>query len=381
MARAGTASSRRELRSPHEIRGRENEEETLRFPRLRALLRVPLFYKILFANAVIVGGTAVLATLLAAHLLRDASDASLLTLLAPLAVAALLLSVTVNALILRLALEPVKVLERTAARVREGDLDARVALSPVADRQLTHVGATFNAMLVSISAYRAQLREMAARALQAEEMERKRIARELHDDTAQTLAALLIRLRVVRSMTDSAEQDAALDDIRAEIARALEGVHRYARGLRPAALDDLGLVPAVETHARMLSEAVGLPIRIESDRLDGLLSSDAELALYRIIQEALSNVVRHSGGTRALVRFEHRGDELHVSIEDDGHGFAVDRILRTEGRGLGLFGMRERAAYTGGDVRIESEPASGTRVRVRIPVAERERSVGAPSPP
>lgn len=343
---------------------------TMLAARVRAVLAVPLFYKILVANAIIVLVVAVLGTLLTAEFLESSPEGSAWGVLVPFAGVGLIASLLVNALILRLALEPVKSLEQTAARVREGNLDARVTLSPLADRQLTHVGATFNAMLESITAYRAQLREIAARALQAEEMERKRIARELHDDTAQTLAALLIRLRVLHRISDAGERNVALDEVRDEIARALEGVHRYARGLRPAALDELGLLPAVETHARMLSEAVGLPIRIEGERMEHLLTADAELALYRMIQEALSNVVRHAEASNATVRIERNGREVVVTVEDDGRGFPVAEVLRTEGRGLGLFGMRERAAYAGGEVDIESNPSFGTRVRIRVPISD-----------
>src|SRR5690606_26966898 len=124
---------------------------------------------------------------------------------------------------------------------------------------------TFNGMLDTLDSYRQRLSGVAVRALNAAEQERKRIARELHDDTAQSLAALLIRLRILRGMDDPAARDEMIDQFRLEIGEALERVRRFARGLRPPALEELGLVPAIESHVRSLSESVGINIRVEAE--------------------------------------------------------------------------------------------------------------------
>jgi two-component system sensor histidine kinase UhpB len=336
---------------------------------LRALLRIPLFYKILISNALIVGLGTVAGTWVTATYVREAPHRSTLDLVGLLVLGGLVLSVLVNALILRLALSPLKLLERAASQVLAGNLDARAPSSPVADRELDRLTGTFNGMLDTVAVYRQRLRDVAVRALTAAEEERKRIARELHDETAQMLAALLIRVRIVRNSPDPEALDALLEDMRREIGESLEGIRRFARGLRPPALDELGLGPAIESHARHLTENVGIAIRVEADPLEGVLTPEAELALYRIVQEALSNVVRHAAATRAKVRVARAPRAVHVVVEDDGGGFDVAGVMAGERRGLGLFGMQERAAYLGGRVDIESRPGRGTRVRAEIPAA------------
>ncbi len=341
---------------------------------LRAALRVPLFAKILVANSVIVIAAVSAGAALAAEFVRAQPERSTLELVGLVALAGVLVSVGVNAVIIRLALSPLGVLERTAEAVRAGRFEERAPISPLADRGLERLTRTFNAMLDGLEGYRWRLREVAARALRAEEEERKRIARELHDETAQSLSALLIRLSMLRREQDPAARDAGMDEFREQLVATLNGVRRYARGLRPPALAELGLTPAIEEFVRSLSEATGLDAHLAAERLDGLLTPEAELVIYRVVQEALSNVVRHARASTARVTLERRDDAVRATIEDDGIGFDVDDALRGDGRGLGLFGMRERATYVGGHVDIESRPGAGTRVRVTVPLAEEETS-------
>ena len=335
---------------------------------MRWLLRVPLFYKILLANAVLVLVGTIVGSMVTATYVRRHPDASTLDLVGALAAGGILATVLVNAIILRLALQPLDALERTAARVQRGDAGARVAPSPLADREMERLTRTFNGMLDAAAVNRERLREIASAALNAAEEERKRIARELHDETAQLLAALLIRIRVVKNQSDPQAVDALLEEMRREVGHALEGVRRFARGLRPAALDELGLVPAIESHVRSIREITDIRLSFDADAADGEEPPpEVSLAVYRIVQEALSNVVRHSGAARAAVRVWREADRLVVTVEDDGRGFSVPAV-REAGRGLGLFGMGERAAYLGGRVDVQSAPGTGTRVRAEIPL-------------
>jgi signal transduction histidine kinase len=346
---------------------------------VRALLRVPLYYKILIANAVLVLVGTLFGSRVTATFVRQEPDRSWFEVAGLLALIGVGVTLLVNAIILRVALRPLDDLERTAARVQRGELDRRAPVSPVADRELDRLRATFNAMLDTAAAYRARLRDVAARALGAAEEERKRIARELHDETAQMLAALLIRIRVVRNRRDPEAVEALLDDMREGVSHALEGVRRFARGLRPPALDELGLVPAIEALARSLEEVGGIAVTVHADDPAGQLMPDAELATYRIVQEALSNVVRHAHASRAGVRIAREPGRVVVTVEDDGRGFDPARALSTDGGGLGLFGMRERAGYIGGQVEVTSAPGRGTTVTAEIPVTT-ETSVGEVSP-
>ena len=336
---------------------------------MKSLLRVPLFYKILIANGVLVMVGAAAGVWATTYAVRQAPEQSAGLLIALLAAIGVLASVGVNVLILRVALRPLAELEDTAERVQDGDLNARATVSPVADRALERLIVTFNEMLDSVTATQDRLREMTARALHAAEEERKRIALELHDETAQSLAALLVRLRLARSTQDGAARDALLEEVRTQIAAALEGVRRFAHGLRPPALDLLGLAQAVEAHARDLARITGIRIETDAEPLAGRLKADVELALYRLLQEALSNAVRHA--SPSLIRVTISADRLmvHAAVEDDGTGFEVEDAMRA-GLGLGLFGMQERAAYVGGRVTVTSAPGAGTRVEIKIPVAE-----------
>ncbi|HEX7117934.1 MAG TPA: ATP-binding protein [Longimicrobiales bacterium] len=340
---------------------------------LRRLLGVPLFYKILIANSAIVIGGAVAGTMVTAEFVRTRPDRSIFELVGLLATAGVVMSVLANALILRVALSPLRHLQRTASAIQSGTLDARAPVSPVADRDLARLIRTFNLMLDGLEGNRERLREIAARALYAEEEERKRIARELHDETAQSVAAILIRLRLMRGVEDAARREALLEEVREELASTLEGIRRYARGLRPPALDELGLVPAIQAYARTLAEGTGLAISVDAERGGGRLTPEAELALYRMVQEALSNVVRHAEATRARVHFRPTRQSVVVVVEDDGRGFPVDEVMEA-GRGLGLFGMRERAGYVGGQVEIDSKVGEGTRVRITVPTSEEDRN-------
>ncbi len=337
---------------------------------VRAVLGVRLFWKVLAANAFIVVAAACASGVLAARAAAVGPAASPIELTLGIAAGALALTLAINGAIVWIALRPVHALETTAVRVAEGDLEARVPESPLADRDLERLTHTFNGMLDSLGLYRRRLREIAARALSAAEEERKRVARELHDETAQTLAGLLIRLRLVRSTSDEDVRQKVLEEVREELSVAVERVRAFAIGLRPPALDMLGLVPAIRSHAASVASGSGIEIQVEADASQGRLREEAELAVYRIVQAALSNVAFHSGAKHAKVIVRRTDDRLRIVVRDDGRGFRVAEVLETTDRGLGLAGMQERAAYLSGRVEFHSEPGHGTRVEVEIPIEE-----------
>jgi len=339
-------------------------------PIVARLLGVSLPVKILVANGAIVTVAMLAAAAAAVGLIAGPIDTAALLRILPLVLVGAAASVAVNAALVRLALDPLHTLEHTARRIAAGDMDARVPESRLADRDLRAVIRVLNEMLDRLAIHRQRLRAITARALEAAEEERKRLAQELYSDTAQSLSELMIRLRLARGRPDGAAGDPGLDEVRDGLAAAIERLRRYASDLRPPALDMLGLVPAVEAYTRTLAESTGLEIQVRTEPIAGLLTPEAELALYRIIQEALSNAARHSGADRVEVRIGRNGGRVVATVEDRGRGFDLAEAERAGA--IGLLGMEERAAWVGGRVRVESEPGHGTRVEIEMPVRREE---------
>jgi two-component system sensor histidine kinase UhpB len=208
----------------------------------------------------------------------------------------------------------------------------------------------------------AERRRAGSAALQAQEQERTRVARDLHDEVNQSLTGLLLRLEAAREAAPP-ELEAELAETKALANQAMRELLSLARQLRPTALDDLGLTAAIAGQVEQLAHGeIEATIATAGDFSD--LGDDAQLVVYRVAQEALSNAARHSGAGRVEVRLrrlESGGVELAVS--DDGRGFAFDE---SEG-GLGIAGMRERALLIGGELTIESRPGRGTTVRLHVP--------------
>jgi two-component system, NarL family, sensor histidine kinase UhpB len=285
----------------------------------------------------------------------------------------------VNDRLARSLLAPLREIERTLSAAEQGDLRARAALPTDADAGLARAAGALNRLLAGIVSDRQRLRDVAARAFRAQEAERLRIARELQEETAQSLTTVLFLLRAARQTQDDAGRDDLLDELRDSLTRTTDSIRGYARTLHPPSLKELGLVPALESYARALSGSSGLQIRILGDDIQGLLSVEGELALYRIVQEALGNVVRHASAASVMVRVRNAGDHVRTWVEDDGKGFPLEE---TEARlpCLGLFGMRERALSVGGTVEIDSIPGDGTQVRISIPAARNPAAAPAAWP-
>ena len=223
-------------------------------------------------------------------------------------------------------------------------------------------------VLTEARIYHGQLQHLSSQVLTAHEAERKRIARELHDDTGQALTSILVRLRLLeRTAKDEAVRN-NVAELRELTGNALDSVRRMAVDLRPAALDDLGLVPALHSYADKYSNSWPISVTFSAEGLKRRLPANVELVLYRIVQEALTNVAKHSGARSVEVKLRRRSNIVTVTVTDDGQGFDLREVKRTEGAGLGLFGMRERLGLVGGTVAIESTPGKGTTVIARVPV-------------
>ncbi|CAG0945552.1 partial Oxygen sensor histidine kinase NreB, partial [Anaerolineae bacterium] len=205
----------------------------------------------------------------------------------------------------------------------------------------------------------------------AQEEERKRIARELHDDTGQAITSLMVGLRAASDTSEPATRT-RLDTLRDIAAQTLESVKHMARELRPALLDDLGLAAALERYVAGYRANFGLTVDLQMTGFhsNGRLSSEVELALYRIIQEALTNIAKHARAHNVSIVVERKACAVVGIVEDDGRGFDVRAILESaqDESKLGLHGMRERAELVGGRLQIESSPGAGSSVFVEIPI-------------
>ena len=335
----------------------------------RGLGRLPILVKVLLANAIIVVLGAVAGTRMTMTLTRSLSEGTAVPLVLTFAGIGVILSLLVNYLVLRAAFRPLTNLERVAAAIQQGNLAARAEPVPGGDPQLAHLATTFNRTLDELERDRAELRAVASQVINAQEEERKRIARELHDDTAQILFAQLLRLTALKSSPNPEVRltAAALEEMTVE---ALEGVRRLALELRPPALDDLGLHAALADLAQRFGEQLNIPVEITTRGPRGRLPSEVELVLYRVAQEALTNVAKHADATRVNIDLERQTDDVTLSVVDDGVGFHPERETAGDGRGLGLglFGMAERVSLVGGAFSIWSRPRQGTEIFAFIPL-------------
>ena len=336
----------------------------LRRPTLRALsehaLRVPLLGKLVGANLLIV-----LAALLVVVAERQGvlpgNAVSILGV-------ALGVSLVVNLGLVYVALRPLSDLELTAARVSAGDLEARVASSRLADRDMARIGTTLNTLLDNLTNDRARVRRLAAQVISAQDEERARVARELHDSTAQMLAAVMLQLGVAARENESPALDARIATVREMVAEALEEVRTLSHTIHPRVLDDLGLAAALSWLARQTREQEALDAEAFAD--DGApIPRLAATVLYRVAQESLRNAARHAQARRVELWLRRTATTATLEVVDDGRGFDVRRAEERR-PGMGLFSMRERVGLANGTLSVESAPGRGTRVVATVPLTE-----------
>ncbi|MGH3015430.1 MAG: GAF domain-containing sensor histidine kinase, partial [Gaiellaceae bacterium] len=208
-------------------------------------------------------------------------------------------------------------------------------------------------------------RDAVRRVVEAQELERARLARELHDETGQALTSILLGLKPLEQTALSDETVAAVASVRELVVSTLQDVRRLAVELRPSALDDFGLVSAVERLAETFREQTGMQVDLETQLGEERLPGAVETALYRIVQEALTNIVKHAEASRVSILLTRKDGSALAVVEDDGLGFDPG-AARDEG--LGLVGMRERVALVGGRLRIESAMGAGATLVAEVPL-------------
>ncbi len=294
--------------------------------------------------------------------------------------------------------QPIAVLTRAAERIAGGDLSRTIP--PLGEDEVGRLGRSLERMRTALgeafdrerkaqdelegrvadrtrdlTALTRELRdrderraELLRKFIKAQEEERKRIARELHDETCQTVSTLSVAADAALARPPVPDR-ARLLEMKALADRALAEVHRVIYDLRPSVLDDLGLAAAVRWYAERSLPPVGISFRCEIEGLDERLPVEIETAVFRVVQEALTNVVRHARAETVLIQMAREGAQLAIEVEDDGRGFDPASVATPEssGRGLGLLGIRERVELLGGHVTIDSAPGKGTRLAVTVP--------------
>jgi signal transduction histidine kinase len=209
------------------------------------------------------------------------------------------------------------------------------------------------------------LRELSASLLRAQETERRNLARELHDEVGQSLSAILMEAENAACAGEFAEARTHLDSIRSLAGKTVNQVRDLALLLRPSMLDDFGLVPALNWHAREMSKRTGLHIMVSADDAAGDLPDEHKTCIYRLVQEAVNNSARHAHARTVEVKVAHEPHRVFLSVRDDGAGFDTRFV-----RGLGLLGMEERVHRLGGRLHIDSQLGRGTLVEAELPVVE-----------
>jgi signal transduction histidine kinase len=269
----------------------------------------------------------------------------------------------------RSIVRPLQTLGRQAEQVAWGDFSA--TSQPVGGvKEIEDLRRTLDQMAQRIQGYQNGMHDYIAAITQGQEEERKRLARELHDETVQALIALGQRVEMAQKALSANPERAAerIGQVRRMVAEILEGVRRLNRDLRPVYLEDLGFIPALEMLARP-ENLPGLDVEFSIVGSVRRLPPDLELAAYRIVQEALHNVVQHAQATHVAVEVRFEAEDLILSVRDDGQGFEVPSLpdaLARRGH-FGLMGMQERAMLYGGRLTIRSEPGGGTDIVVRLP--------------
>lgn len=328
---------------------------------------ISTFYRLLIGNSIVIIIGATASTLLTRQFTLMGYP-SLILLFSSIGI---LLTLLVNYLIISSTLRPLKELRSAINHSESGKIIFPETLMKQLDPDIHQLVTTIHSMVVSLEMRTLQLRALSERIINAQEEERNRIARNLHDDTAQAISAIIIQLEQLESMVPPGEEVLAnrLAAARRLASNTLEDIRKIIWDLRPTILDDLGLVPAIRWYTRFALEQYGISIEFdlaETVRLD----SHLETLLFRVTQEAVSNILRHANAKQVTIRLYQENERMCLEIEDDGQGFDVglvvgDAVYRKK---VGLLGIQERVSLVSGEVNIESKPGKGTHLHICVPI-------------
>ncbi len=260
--------------------------------------------------------------------------------------------------------------KRLDAALRRGDRE--IGRRKAADEKLKQTQLRHSKLLQESRELHEQMRGLSHRILLSQEAERKEISRELHDQIAQTLTGINVHLAALKieDALNTRELARKITKTQRIVEKSVNIVHRFARDLRPTVLDDLGLIPALQSLLKEYTERTGLPVKLDAFSGANRINGDKQTVLYRVAQAALSNVGQHAKASRVSIDLRKVGDDILMDIRDNGKSFDVEKVLYAKRhKRLGVLGMRERVQMVGGVFSIESAPGQGTKVQARIPFA------------
>lgn len=340
------------------------------------MLRVSIFNRVLIGNSIIIILGAIAGTIITRQLTLFGN----IWLILLFSSAGILITLLVNRVIIRGALHPLHELGNALEKVNSGQFSISDSLKTYQDPDIRRLIIAIDSMLNRLANRTSQLQAISERAINAQEAERVRIARSLHDDTAQFISMLIVQLERLRDTIPAELPDLVRRVAEAEngAARLLENLRKVIWDLRPALLDDLGLLSAIRWFARTNLEEVGLTVNFWGDNEMMRLPSHLETMLFRIGQEAVSNIVRHAKAHKVSIGLWAEKANVWLEIRDDGRGFDIERTVKgaVNRKHLGLLGIQERVSLVGGEMEIDSAQGSGTCLRVRVPLPHRD-SIGS----
>ncbi|MHC4269430.1 MAG: HAMP domain-containing protein [Planctomycetota bacterium] len=286
-----------------------------------------------------------------------------------LVVIAIFLSLTVT--------RPINKLVESARTIADGDLTKRIKVEDKSE--IGHLARSFDTMRVELDKsfrisdrHRKELQYLSERIILIQEEERNKLSRELHDQTGQALIALKTNLEVIDKLLpkDADESRKWLAESKKFLVETIHEIRSLSFALKPPMLDELGLVPTIESYSKEFSARTNIAVHVKSNIKDENLHSNTELSLYRMVQEALTNVVKHSGAGNVHIKLYHEDSKLVLSIEDDGNGFDIEKMWqgKINEYGIGLLGMRERFASAGADFQVYSGKGKGTKLIARCQI-------------
>jgi len=244
-----------------------------------------------------------------------------------------------------------------------------VGMAAFSTRKILKLESNANAQFKAVTEAREQLKDLSARLVQAQEVERRALSRELHDEVGQSLSAVLVELRNLSAGLDARSEEQTRSQaelIRGLVENTIRVVRNMALLLRPSMLDDLGLVPALKWQAREVSKRTSMDVSVAADIASDDLPDEYKTCVYRVVQEALHNCSSHSHASKVRIRVQQEQARLLLSVQDDGQGFDAKQL-----KGLGLLGIEERVARLEGKCEVRSSPGSGTILTIELPLASK----------